>query len=208
MSRLGTFVAAGAVVLGLAGMGLAQDKPAPDKPTAPAGAPQGMPPLPKPGPEHALLKDMAGTWDATIESFMAPGAPPSVSKGIETSRISCGGLCLVTDFKGTFTMGPPSAPPMTFEGHGSDTYDVGKKKYVGSWIDSMSTGLSVSESTYDPASKTMSGWIVGPDLTGKVEKTKATTVMKDANTRVFSIFNVAPDGKESLGMRITYTRQK
>ena len=45
-------------------------------PAALAQAPAGAPPMPKPGPEHELFKQDAGTWDATVESFMAPGAPP------------------------------------------------------------------------------------------------------------------------------------
>ena len=203
MKKLATLAVACTLVLGLRALVTAQDKP-----STPAAAPQGMPPLPKPGPEHAIFKDDAGTWDATVESFMVPGAPPAVSKGVETSRVGCGGLCLITDFKGSFTMGPPPTPPTPFEGHGTDTYDVGKKKYVGSWVDSMSAGLMTSESTYDAASKTMSGWMAGPDLTGNVTKMKSTMVMKDPNTRVFSMYNVASDGKESLGMRITYTRWK
>ena len=207
MKTRATFAVACTLVLGLGALVAAQDKPS--KPAAaPAATSQGMPPLPRPGPEHAIFKDGAGTWDATVESFMVPGAPPSVSKGVETSRVGCGGLCLITDFKGSFTMGPPPAPPTTFEGHGTDTYDMGKKKYVGSWVDSMSAGLMTSESTYDATSKTMSGWTVGPDLTGNVTKMKSTTVMKDPNTRVFSMYNVGSDGKESLGMRITYIRRK
>jgi len=187
------------VVLGLAGLAMAQDKPA----AAPA-----MPPMPKPGPEHAIFKDIAGSWDAKVESFMAPGAPPSVSSGTETSRVGCGGLCLITDFKSSFVMGPPGTPATPFEGHGTETYDTARKMYVGSWVDSMSTGLMTSESTHDAATKTMTGWMVGPDMEGKVSKMKSTAVMKDPNTRVFSMYNVGPDGKESLGMRITYTRRK
>jgi hypothetical protein len=164
-------------------------------------AAQEGPPLPKPGPEHAILKEGAGTWDAKVETWMAPGTEPAVSTGEETSRMGCGGLCLITDFQGSL-MGT------TFEGHGTDTYDPSKKKYVGSWVDSMSTGLMTSESTYDPATKTMTGWIEGPDMTGQVSRMKGTTVMKDPDTRVFSMYNVGPDGKETLGMRITYTRRK
>jgi hypothetical protein len=199
VSKLSTFRAVCTVVFGLAGLATAQDKP--------AGA-QAMPPLPKPGPEHAIYKDLAGTWDAKVESFMAPGAPPSVSNGTETSRVGCGGLCLITDFKSSFVMGPPSTPPTPFDGHGTETYDAAKKKYVGSWVDSMSTGLTTTESTYDVGTRTMTGWMEGPDLSGKVSKMKSTVVSKDANTRVFSMYNVGPDGKESLGMRITYTRRK
>ena len=158
-------------------------------------APQ-MPPLPKPGPEHAVFKDVAGTWDAKVETFTMPGAPPAVSSGTETSRVGCGGLCLISDFKGSFVMGPPSTPATPFEGHGTETYDVGTKKYVGSWVDSMSTGLSTTEGTHDAATRTMNGWITGPDLTGKVSKMRSTATMKDNNTRVFSMYNVGPDGKE------------
>ena len=83
MRKLPTFIVACTVVLAVVGLATAQDKP--------AGAPQ-MPPLPKPGPEHALFKDGAGTWDAKVESFMVPGAPPSVSKGVRppaSAAVAC-----------------------------------------------------------------------------------------------------------------------
>jgi Protein of unknown function (DUF1579) len=204
VKKLVTFVVACMVLAALAGVATAQDKPKP----AAAGAPQAMPPLPKPGPEHAIFKDVAGTWDAKVESFMAPGAPPSVSTGVETIRVGCGGLCSITDFKASFVMGPPSTPATPFEGHGTETYDVARKKYVGSWVDSMSAGLMTSEGTYDAAKKTMTGWMEGPDMSGKVTKMKSTVTHPDPNTRVFSMYNTGADGKETLGMRITYTRKK
>jgi len=192
MKTLASCAVAGALALGLAGTLSAQ----------------GIPPMPKPGPEHAIYKDMAGTWEAKVESFMVPGAPPSVSSGVETARVGCGGMCLITDFKGSFVIGPPSTPPTAFEGHGMETYDQAKKKYVGSWTDSMSTGLSVTDSTYDAATKTMKGTMEGPDMTGNISKMRETVTMKDPNSRVMEMYNLGPDGKESLGMRITYTRRK
>src|SRR5688500_16062582 len=66
---------------------------------------------PKPGPEHDILKKDAGIWDATIQEMTEPGAPPKESKGVETNTLACGGLWLVTDFKGEM-MGQP------FQGHG------------------------------------------------------------------------------------------
>jgi hypothetical protein len=203
VKNLGTFTLVCAVMFGPPALGAAQEQ----KPAAEAAAPQAMPPLPKPGPEHAVFNDSAGTWDARVEMFMAPGAEPSVSKGVETSRVGCGGLCLITDFKGSFSM-DPSAPPVSFEGHGIDAYDQAKKKYVGTWIDSMSTGPMIGESTYDPASRTFTGWSEAPDMSGKLSRMKSTVTMKDADTRVFSMYNLGPDGKETLGMRITYTRKK
>jgi hypothetical protein len=159
-------------------------------------------PMPKPGPEHKLFQQDAGTWDATVEMFTAPGAPPMVSKGVETNTIGCGGLCLISDFKGEV------APGQAFHGHGTSAWDPGKKKYVGTWTDSLSTGIAVGESTYDAATKTTTGWMEGPDMTGAVTKSKAVVEYKDADTRVFTMYQKGPDGKEVPGMKISYKRRR
>jgi Protein of unknown function (DUF1579) len=169
----------------------------------PAAA-QEMPLPPKPGPEHELLKMEAGTWDAVVEIMPAPGEPPMKSTGVETGVLGCGGLCLASEFKGEMM------PGQTFHGHGTTAYDPAKKKYVGSWTDSMSKGLSIGESTHDPASKTFTGWMEGPDMTGKVAKMKSVVEYKDTGTRVFTMYGpgFGPDGKEAVGMRITYKRRQ
>ena len=170
-------------------------------PAALAQAPAGMPPIPKPGPEHELFKQDAGTWDATVEMWMAPGAPPSTSKGVETNALGCGGLCLISDFNGVFDGTP-------FHGHGTSAYDSIKKKYVGSWTDSMSSGIAMGESTYDPAKKVATGYMEGPDMTGQVVKSKAVVEYKGDGSRVFTMYTKTPDGKEVPGMRITYVKRK
>jgi hypothetical protein len=157
-------------------------------------------PMPTPGPEHKVLEMDAGTWDATVEMFPGPGAPPMVSKGTETNTMGCGGLCLISDFKGDFG-------GMPFHGHGTTTWDPAKKKYVGSWTDSMSTGIAHAEGTYDAAAKKATSSMEGPDATGKVTKAKSVVEYKDANTRVMSMSVVGPDGKEVPTMKISYTRK-
>jgi hypothetical protein len=152
-----------------------------------------MPPSPKPGPEHANLKKLVGTWDATVE-MVDGSAPPS--KGTETNTAIADGLWIVTDFKSQ--MGP--AP---FEGHGVEGYDTTKKKYVSTWVDSMTTSVMVGEGTYDAASKTATDTIEGPGPDGKPMKMKATTEWKDDDTRVFTMFN-----GEKPSMKITYKRRK
>jgi hypothetical protein len=156
-----------------------------------------MPPMPQPGPEHEMLKKDVGTWDATVEMFMAPGAPPSVSKGTETVTM-LGGFWQVTEFKSEM-MGQP------FEGRGAMGYDPAKKKYVGTWVDTMTPAYYTVEGTYDAATKTMTAVMEGPDPSGAVTKTRETTEWKDADTRVFTMY--APDGK-TVGMRISYKRRK
>jgi hypothetical protein len=161
-----------------------------------------MPPMPKPGPEHDVLKMDVGTWDAVVEVMPGPGAPPMKSAGVETSTLGCGGLCLITDFKGEMM------PGQSFEGHGVTAYDPGKKKYVGSWTDSMSAGLSVSETTYDPATKKSTGWMEGSDMSGKVSRMKVAGEYPDADHKVFTAYAPGTTGSEAPTMRITYTRRK
>lgn len=155
--------------------------------------------MPKPGPEHDLLKKAVGTWDATVEMLMPP-APPT--KGVETTTMGPGGLWLVTDFKADEMMGAP------FQGHGVEGWDPAKKKYVGTWVDSMSTSVSLTESTYDAATKSMNGTLTAAGPDGQPMKMKAVTQYKDDDTRVFTMYMPGPDGKEAPSMRITYKRRK
>jgi hypothetical protein len=163
------------------------------------GAQEG-PPVTKPSPEHDLLKQDAGMWDATIESFNEPGGKPDVSKGVETNTLICGGLWLVQDFKGVVA-------GMEFQGHGLTGYDPAKRKYVGTWVDSMTTSIAPIESTYDASKKTMTGAMemAGPD--GKPMKVTTVTTFKEDGTRVFTLNMPGPDGKDFTMMRITYTKR-
>jgi hypothetical protein len=155
-----------------------------------------QPPMPQPGPEHEMLKKDVGTWDASIEMFMPSGGQAEVSKGTDTVSMM-GGFWQLSEFKAEM-MG------QAFEGRGATTYDPSKKKYVGTWIDTMLPGYYTMEATYDPATKTMTSTMEGFDPLGQVTRSKATTEWKDPDTRVFSMYG--PDGK--LGMRITYKRRK
>jgi hypothetical protein len=154
--------------------------------------------MPKPGPEHQILTKEVGTWDATVEMLMPPSPP---SKGVETNTLGPGGLWIINDFKSEM-MGAP------FHGHGITGWDPAKKKYVGTWVDSMSTSVAITESTYNAADRSMTGYIntVGPD--GSPARLKAVTQMQDDDTRVFTMYMPGPDGKEAPSMRITYKRRK
>jgi uncharacterized protein DUF1579 len=182
-----------AAFLAVAAAAYAQEK----KPSPP---PPAGPELPKPGPEHAILKEQAGVWDATVQSWMAPGQPPMTSKGVETNTM-LGDFWLLSDFKSEM-MGAP------FRGQGMLGYDPAKKKYVSTWVDSMTPSLSVGESDYDAATRTFAGWLDGVDFNGSPTKVKAVTVWKDPATRVFTMSMKGPDGKEATAMRITYTKRK
>jgi hypothetical protein len=146
----------------------------------------------KPGPEHAWLKKMEGTWDTTMK-FMG-----MESKGTCVYKMDLGGLWLLSQFEGDIG-------GMKFSGKGADSYDAAKKKFVGLWIDSMSTSPMVMEGSYDKDKKTltMSGEGMGPD--GKPAKHTAVTEYKDDDTVNFSMF--MGDGKEPM-FTIVYKRKK
>lgn len=149
---------------------------------------------PKPGPEHARLKKMEGTWDT---SWSMGG---KTSKGVATYKMDMNGLWLMSTFESDNPMGSGK-----FMGRGSDSYDPGSKKYVGVWIDSWSARPMMLEGTYDEAKKTMImfGEATGPD--GQKHKHRMESQMPDDNTMNFSMF--MPDSKEPV-FTIVYKRRK
>jgi hypothetical protein len=157
----------------------------------------------KPTAEHKILAQDEGTWDATIKSFTAgPDAEPMISRGTEVNTVLTGGLWLLSKFDGDFG-------GVKFEGRGQFGYDPVKKKYVGSWIDSLSPNLSVLEGTYDPRTKTMTytGDGIGPDGVKYTQRMVTTT--KDDGTRVFTLYMKVGEAKgEAKFMEITYTKRK
>jgi hypothetical protein len=156
--------------------------------------------MPKPGPAHEVLKKDVGVWDATVESTMEPGGKPVVTKGVETNIVIGEGLWLIQDFKGEFFGAP-------FRGHGVTGYDTGKKKYVGTWVDTMTTAISTVEGTYDAATNTMTGTMESPGPGGTMMKMRSTSQWKDENTRIFTMYAPNGQGGEFAMMKITYKRQ-
>jgi hypothetical protein len=99
-------------------------------------------------------------------------------------------------------------PGVPFQGHGLATWDAVKQKYAGSWTDSMSKGLMIGEMTWNAANKQLTGWMEGPDMSGKVMRTRSVVEYKDNSTRVMTGYATGPDGKEVQVLKITYTRRK
>jgi hypothetical protein len=160
-------------------------------------------PGPKPTDEHKILASGEGTWDATIKSYMeGPDAEPAISKGTEVNTVMSGGLWVLSKFNGEFG-------GMKFEGRGQFGYDPIKKKYIGTWIDSMSPTLSVLEGEYDAKSKTMTYVGDGWSAEGIKYKQKMVTTTKDDGSRVFTLYMKVGEAKdEAKFMEITYTKRK
>ena len=97
-----------------------------------------------PGPAHKVLDALAGEWNVESRWWMAPDAPPAESKGTSKRHWALGGRYVQEEFSGEM-MGAP------FQGIGFTGYDNMKKKYVGVWMDSMSTAMFTTEGTADAA---------------------------------------------------------
>ncbi|WP_435018718.1 DUF1579 family protein [Tundrisphaera sp. TA3] len=164
-----------------------------------APAPGQEMPMPKPGPEHEVLRKDVGVWDATIELTMEPGGKPEVTRGTATNTM-VGGFWLVEDFQGEM-FGKP------FHGHSITGWDASRKKYVGTWVDSMSPGFSAVVGTVDPKTHAMHATVEGPSPQGGAMKMRSTTEWKGDGTRVFTMFSPEGQGEEFAMMKITYKRR-
>ena len=147
---------------------------------------------PKPGPEHEVLKKLVGNWDITMKFGGME------SKGTVVYKMELGGLWLVGDLESELF-------GAKFHGKGLDGYDANKKKYVGVWVDSMSTSPMLMEGTFDKAKRTMTMEGSGPGEDGKPAKYKSVSVMPDDDTINFIMF--VGDGKEPA-FTIVYKRKK
>lgn len=157
----------------------------------------------KPTDEHKILARDEGTWDATIKSFTAgPDAEPMISKGSEVNTVMTGGLWVLSRFNGDFG-------GMKFEGRGQFGYDPVKKKYVGTWIDSLSPNLSLLEGSYDPRTRTMTYAGDGTSAEGVKYSQKMVTTAKDDGSRVFTLYMKVGEAKDEVKfMEVTYQKRK
>ena len=158
---------------------------------------------------HKLLAEFVGNWTYTVKMWMAPGAPPSESKGTAVSKAIMDGRYFVTENTGTFKM--PGADgkmkEMNFKGIATDGYDNAKKKFVSSWVDSMGTGIYLMEGSYDAASKTFTYTSEMEMMPGAKTKMRQTIKVTDKDHRTFEFFEDRGTG-ETKTMEINFTRKK
>jgi hypothetical protein len=153
-----------------------------------------------PGAEHRHLKSMAGSYDLAIKSWHTPDAEPTTETGTATRKMILGDRVLIEEVSSQM-MGQP------FTGHGLHGFDNVTGKYWGTWNDSMTTGLMVSEGTCDADKACKFTGTFHDAVTKQPVTARMTTRWTDANTEVFEMFAPGPDGKEAKMMEITYTKR-
>lgn len=154
-----------------------------------------------PGAGHKTLEPFVGSWSAEVKTWMAPGQPPTVSKGSAKSTWVMNGRYVQEEFSGEM-MGTP------FRGMSLTGYDNVRQKYRSVWVDDMSTSMVTSEGNADAAGKVFTfGGDYACAMTGEKNK-KSTLIYRviSKDKHVFEMHDPAL-GENSKMMEITYTRK-
>ncbi len=158
---------------------------------------------------HKLLASLDGNWDYTTKWWMDPNAKPQESKGTAVRKSILDGRYVTMDVTGKMQMPGPDGKPkdMTFKGHSMEAYDNVKKKFIGTWMDNMGTGIVMSEGDYDVATKTFTYTGEMEIMPGMKQKFREVLKLTGKNYMIFEWYEDR-DGKEAKTMEINYTRKK
>lgn len=151
-----------------------------------------------PGPEHAQLQRMAGSWSVQAKCWMKPDLPAEEWTGSAECRPILGGRYLVEDFTGVMSMGP-------FHGHGMIGFNNATKEWEHVWMDDMSTGMIVSRGGSKDGGAALQATFTCP-ANGKVVTTR--TVLKSIgdDERTVDMWTAELGQPEYLSMSLKYTR--
>jgi hypothetical protein len=92
-----------------------------------------QPDFPKPAAEHEWLKKFEGEWTTESKATMIPGQPEMQCKGTVSCRM-LGGFWVVNEWNGDMN-------GVEFKGLQTLGFDPAKKKYVGTWVDGMTSHM-------------------------------------------------------------------
>ncbi len=154
-----------------------------------------------PGEGHKALEPLIGSWNVETTMWEKPGNPPEKGAGVAEDSWVLGGRFVKEEFQGEFG-------GMKFQGLGYTGYDNYKKKYVGTWMDTMGTMMMTMIGTVDASGKVFTATSTIDDImTGKPMKVREVTRIVDANKHVMEMFGPDPSGKEFKMMELVYTRK-
>jgi hypothetical protein len=169
----------------------------------PAAVQAAMDLMSKTGPEHAILAKAVGEWDVQSTMWMAPGAPPTVSKASATFTSVLDGRWIRQDFQGEM-MGRP------YVGQGMNGYDTLEKQYVTTWYDNISTPFTAMTGSSPDGGKTITytSEMKHCPMTGGPIAMRHVLAWESADRMVYTMFSTPRGGSEQKGMELVYTRKK
>ncbi len=150
---------------------------------------QELPQLPGPEKEHQWLAQFVGEWSTKSRADMGPGQPAMECEGSISSRM-IGGFWVLNEVKGDMA-------GTEMVGIQTVGYDPAKKKYVGTWVDSMVNHMWRYEGTVDATGKIFTLEAEGPNFMaeGKLTKFQDIYEFKSADEMALSSRMLGDDGK-------------
>jgi hypothetical protein len=189
MKKLSMFLAAACIAITSSQFAFAAEDATPE-----------MPEMPKAQEEHAWLEKLTGEWDSET-TIQPPGQPSMTLKGEERARM-VGGFWYIAEATGDM-MGVP------YTGIMSLGYDINKKQYVGTWVDSMTDYLWVYKGKVEGKKLTLDA--KGPCFLkppGTMVNFRETLELTDKDHKVFTSSYQEDDGSWKQIVTIKFTRKK
>lgn len=153
-----------------------------------------------PGPSHRMLDQFVGTWEGKTTFWMAPGAPAQESTGTMVNAWTLDGRWLKQDWAGD--MGGQAFTGLAMWG-----YDNIRKVHVGTWMDSLTTGILVTEGPASKDGKAFESRGEWTDPMGVKVKARMVIRVQSPTAHVMEMYETKPGQPERMSMRITYTKK-
>jgi hypothetical protein len=157
--------------------------------------------LATPGAPHKMFAKLVGSWTTKTRAWMDPDKPPREGTGTCEQKMLLEGRYLQQEYTGEM-MGNP------FTGINLIGYDNHTKKYVSTWIDSMSTGIYYFEGTTSADGKIITQQNSYDDPVRGPMVWRSVTRVVDDNTLEYEMYLTPKGGKEEKMMEMTVTRKR
>lgn len=149
-----------------------------------------------PGPDHAWMAFMVGSWDVAGKFWNGPGEPQNTEGRMET-HWHLGRRYLRSEYSGEWEGEP-------FTGEATLGFDKITSRYKSVWIDSMSTNVAYAEGTRKGDVITMKGKAHMP-MMGEVSFRTVYTKTGDDAYEMVDFWTMEGQGERKV-MELSYTR--
>jgi hypothetical protein len=153
-----------------------------------------------PGAPHQLLAGLEGCWTTQTRAWMGTDQPPVESSGTCEQKMILGGHYLQQEYSGEM-MGE------SFCGINLIGFDNQRKKFVSTWIDSMSTGIYYFEGQAEEDGKTITQESHYDDPDKGPVTWRSVTRFVDDNTLEYVMYLIPEGGPAEKMSEMTVTRE-
>lgn len=157
--------------------------------------------LATPGEPHRLLASLAGSWTTKTKEWMEPQKQPIESTGSVNAKMLLDGRFLQQEITGVMH-GKPHTVIWTVG------YDNLLKRYVSTWIDSMSTQIFFMDGTANGDGRTITFRGQHAEIGGGHMTHRAVWKIVDSDTQEFVMYGAYHGAEEMKMMEVVYTRKK